>query len=115
MAIEFQPIFDAVKPVIATLKPFIPPFVGSVFGYFLEKEESRWKRALAFAVGFSVAVYGSAALAAYFNVKDIEIISGLAFGLGLFGMTLVRAGFEQLPKTLSALSERLIGTIGGSK
>ena len=115
MALELQHIFDAAKPVIAAVKPFAPPFVGAVFGYFMEKEESRGKKALAFGVGFSVAVYGSSWIAAYFKIVDVEIIAGIAFALGMFGMVLVKAAFEQVPKTLAAVSERVVGFIGGSK
>lgn len=113
MALELQPLIDFAKPVIAAVKPFVPPFVGAALGYLLEKEEARGKKVIAFVVGFSLAVYGSGWISAYFKIIDVEIIAGIAFVLGVFGKTLVTAGFEQIPKTIAAVSERVTSFIGG--
>lgn len=115
MAFDIHSSLEAAKPFAAFLKPFIPPFIGSMFGYFLEKEEGRGKRVLAFAVGFSVAVYGSELLAAYFNILDIKIVGGIAFALGMFGKTLVSAAFTQVPIVMAGLGEKVVGLFPGGK
>jgi hypothetical protein len=115
MAFDLNSSLEAAKPIVAFLKPFIPPFVGSMFGYLLEKEEGRGKRVLAFAVGFSVAVYGSELLSAYFSIVDVKIVGGIAFALGMFGKTLVSAAFTQVPVVIAGLGERLVGLFPGGK
>jgi Na+/H+ antiporter NhaA len=100
---------------IEALKPYFPPFLGAALGVVMAKGKPLKLRMITFAVGFSTAVFGGSAIASYWNVTDIHIVNGIAFTMGMFGMTIVEAGYEQIPTMLKSLSERLVGLIGGAK
>ena len=99
---------------IDAAKPFTPAIVGAVLG-LLHNRERPWKeRIVAFLTGVLVAHYGGEAVVAYFTMGNGPVADGAKFAIGLFGMSIVHAMYEQIGPFWTQVRERVVGMIGSA-
>lgn len=101
--------------VIDAVKPFSPSIAGALLGLLHNREKPLMERAVAVATGMTVAHFVGSGLVAYFDVKHPAIGDAVKFALGLFGMSIVHAIYEQIGPFWQSVRERVVGLIGGSK
>ena len=100
---------------IDAVKPFAPSIMGAVLGLLHNRERPLIERSVAVATGVLVAHFVGGGVVAYFDMKNPAISDAVKFSLGLFGMSIVHAIYEQIGPFWQSVRERIVGLIGGTK
>lgn len=99
---------------IDAAKPFAPAILGALLGLMHNRERPWQERIVAFATGVLVAHYGGEAVVAYFKMGIGPIADGAKFALGLFGMSIVHAIYDQIGPFWTQVRERVVNMIGSA-
>lgn len=67
-----------------------------------------WKRAINVAGGMMVAGFLTPLAQSFFTLKD-QVSAGIAFLIGMYGMQIADAVFEQIPVWINILRDKYIG------
>ena len=97
---------------IEAVKPFAPSMMGAVLGLLHNRTRPITERLVALLTGMAVAHYAGGGLVAYSEVKHPAIGDAMKFALGLFGMSIVHAIYEQIGPFWQSVRERIVGMIG---
>jgi hypothetical protein len=100
---------------LEAVKPFTPSIMGALLGLLHNRDKPIVERVVAVATGMAVAHFVGSGLVAYFDVKHPAIGDAMKFALGLFGMSIVHAIYDQIGPFWQSVRERMVGLIGGSK
>lgn len=101
--------------LLESTKPFVPSILGATLGILHNRERPLLERLVAVATGMAVAHFIGSGLVAYFGVTNAAIGDAVKFSLGLFGMSIVHAIYEQIQPFWQSLRERLVSLIGAPK
>lgn len=73
------------------VKPLLPGILGALLAAFTGPQRSHKMRALEFAFGFCVALFGTEPVLDIFALAADKYSGGVGFALGYFGMTIAQA------------------------